>query len=273
MSDWQEIERTALEEALRQMPAGVVIAEAPSGKIVFVNREAQRWTEQKLGLSMPTTLEDAAVKLEIFHPDGRLYEAEEWPLIRSVTSGEEVRDWEGYFSLADGTQRWFRGHSSPVYDEEGRIVAGAMVGREITEQKQAEEKLAYHASLLENIHDAVIATDEHLLVTAWNKGAEQMYGWRADEALGRNVWEAVPVDMSEEQRAQALGELAEKGRFRTEAITHAKDGTPVWVEGITIALRGGEQGEGEITGYVNIRRDITERKEAEEALRESKRRI
>jgi PAS domain S-box-containing protein len=139
--------------------------------------------------------------------------------------------------------------------------------QDITERKRAEEQLSYHAHLLENVLDAVIATDEHLLITAWNKGAEQMYGWRADEVLGRNLWEAVPSDLSEEQHAEVLRELAERGRFRTEATTYGKDGTPVYVEGINVALRGGEQGEGEITGYVNIRRDITERKEAEEALR------
>jgi len=96
-----------------------------------------------------------------------------------------------------------------------------------------------------------------------------MYGWRADEVLGRNLWEAVPVDLSEEQRAEALRELSERGRLRIEALTYAKHGRPVYVEGITIALRG-EQGEGEITGYVNIRRDISERKWAEERVEEGR---
>lgn len=136
--------------------------------------------------------------------------------------------------------------------------------KKITERKRDEEQLAYHAYLLENVHDAVIATDERLDVTAWNKGAERMYGWRTDEVLGRNIWEVVPIEMSKEQRAEALRELEQRGQFRTEAITYRKDGTPVCVEGITIALRGEE--EGQITGYVNIRRDITQRKQAEEQL-------
>jgi signal transduction histidine kinase len=82
--------------------------------------------------------------------------------------------------------------------------------------------------------------------------------------LGSHIWQVVPLEMTEEQRAEGLRELAEKGRFRAEVITYGKDGTPVWVEGITVALRGQE---GEITGYVNIRRDITERKRTEEELR------
>jgi PAS domain S-box-containing protein len=129
---------------------------------------------------------------------------------------------------------------------------------DITERKRAEEQLRYHASLLENIHDAVIATDEHLAVTAWNKGAEQMYGLMADEVLGRHIWEAVPIDLSEEQRAEALRELDVRGKYRTEVMAYDKDGTPVYVEGITIALRSEEE-DSQITGYLNIRRDISER--------------
>jgi PAS domain S-box-containing protein len=149
-----------------------------------------------------------------------------------------------------------------VITEDGREVV-CMVVRDITERKRTEEELRYHAYLLENVHDAVIATDEQMLLTAWNKAAEKMYGWRADEVLGSHIWQVVPLEMTEVQRAEGLRELAEKGRFRTEVITYGKEGMPVWVEGITVALRG-EQGE--ITGYVNIRHDITERKRTENEL-------
>ena len=142
-------------------------------------------------------LHDSGV-FELFRPDGRPYELEEWPVMRSIRDGEEVRDEEFVYPLADGNGLLLRCNSSPVYDDEGRIVAGVLVAQDITEQKRAEEERAYHAHLLENIHDAVIATDEHLLITAWNKGAEEVYGWRADEVLGRNLWEAVPSDLSEE---------------------------------------------------------------------------
>src|SRR5918992_598196 len=167
---------------------------------------------------------------------------------------------EAYSPTSD---RWVEVHAYP--SEEGLSV----YSQDITERKRAEEQLRYYAHLLENIHDAVIATDEHSVVTAWNKGAEEMYGWRADEVLGLSLWEAIPVNLSEEQRAEALRESDEKGRFRMEATTYAKDDTPVYVEGITIAMRG-EQGEGEITGYLSIIRDISERKWAEERVEESR---
>src|SRR5918998_1938031 len=392
MVDRQAIERAASEEVLRQMPAAVLIAEAPSGKIIYVNSEAQQRTEQALGQPVPQELEQyqdlqESSNVKMLHPDGQPYKVEEWPMTRSIRSGEEVRDEEIIHLLGDGTQLWARYDSYPIYDDEGRIVAGVLVAHDITEQRWAEEQLRessrqienilesitdvfvaidrqwrytyineralrrmqgrkgqelsreeflgknmweefpeavdttiyhkYHEAmrerktvefethfppsdewieahaypseeglaiyyrditerkraeqeidtrthLLENIHDAVLATDESFALTAWNKGAEEMYGWRADEVLGHNLWEVIPVEMSDEQLAEAVRVLEERGRFRTEAITYRRDGTPVHVEGITIALRG-EQ-EGQITGYVNIRRDITERKRAEQEI-------
>jgi PAS domain S-box-containing protein len=119
--------------------------------------------------------------------------------------------------------------------------------------------------LLENTEDAVLASDEHAVLTAWNKGAEKMFGWRAEEVLGREVYEVIPYrDYSDEQLEEALRKLAETGRRRTEATWYRKDGAPVYAEALTIALRG-EEG-GEISGYLSIMRDISERKLTEQEI-------
>jgi PAS domain S-box-containing protein len=125
-----------------------------------------------------------------------------------------------------------------------------------------EERLAYYAHLEENSYDAFIATDENLLVKAWNRGAEMMYGIRAEEALGCDAREAVTLEISDEELASALREIAESG-LRAELVQHREDGTPIYVASLTIAMRD-EQGE--ITGYLAINRDITERKRAEAEL-------
>jgi hypothetical protein len=127
MVDLQQIMGAGFERVLSQMPAAVVIAEAPSGRIIFSNREAQHWTEKVLGQRVPSELVhyrdlQESSDFEVFHPDGRPYEMEEWPLMRSIRDGEEVRGEEIIHLLADGSRHWSRYDSSPIYDdEEGRL--------------------------------------------------------------------------------------------------------------------------------------------------------
>jgi PAS domain S-box-containing protein len=155
------------------------------------------------------------------------------------------------------SERWFEVRAFPP--EEGLSV----YARDVTERKEAEKERAYHAHLLENIHDAVIATDEGFVITTWNKGAERMFGWKAEEALGHEVYEVIPTNFGEEEMVQALRDLTEAGRWHGDMIMRLKEGTPVHVDALTVALR---QEGGEITGYLNITRDITERKRAEEEI-------
>jgi PAS domain S-box-containing protein len=135
--------------------------------------------------------------------------------------------------------------------------------RDITERKQAEEHVAYHAHLLENVHDAIVATDERLVVTAWNRAAEEIYGWKADEVIGRDVREVVRSELDAGRRDEVLRILAETGHCRVETTHHRKDGTPIDIEGTVIALRNAA---GRVTRYLTAHRDITERKRAEGEL-------
>jgi diguanylate cyclase (GGDEF)-like protein/PAS domain S-box-containing protein len=167
--------------------------------------------------------------------------------------------------LRKDSSRWWALFAATRLDDE----EGVEFIIDITESKRAEEELGYQAHLLENIQDAVMATDEQFTLTAWNKGAEDMFGWRADEVLGRKAHEVVPLGYSEEQLAQVQRGICELGQRRSDEVRYHKDGTPIYAEALTIALRG-EQGE--ITGYLSIMRDLTERKESER-LRRSEARL
>src|SRR5215210_3444431 len=99
MSDPQKIKEAVSEEVLQQMPAGVIVVEAPSGKIILRNRRAQLWREESLSQARATKLQDAG-DFEVFHPDGRPYEIEEWPLMRTIRDGEKVSGEEFVYPLA-----------------------------------------------------------------------------------------------------------------------------------------------------------------------------
>jgi PAS domain S-box-containing protein len=207
VSEWQEIERAVSEEVLRQMPAAVLIAVAPSGETILLNRRTQQMSEQYLGQSELSGVEalrdlhDSGV-FELFRPDGRPYQFEEWPVMRSITSGEEVRDEDVIQVMADATRLTIRCNSSPIYNEEGRIVAGVLVAQDITKQKRAEKELrdAHRRieGILQSITDAYYALDREWHFTYINERAlHYLEGVKGDDLtredlLARNIWEAFP---------------------------------------------------------------------------------
>jgi len=227
MFDEQEIKRAASEEVLRQMPTAVILAEAPSGRIIFRNRRALQIAEQSPSRSRPAKLEDAD-DFEIFHSDGRPYEMEEWPLLRSIRTGEEVRGEEFVYPLADGPGLLVRCDSSPIYDEEGRIVAGVLVGYDITERRRVEEQIRFQARLLDTVAQAVVAIDLQGKITYWNRFAETLYGWSSEEVVGRSAREILecvsklPLEVVEAgEQIDRMGEANPYCRLSLRIICHS----------------------------------------------------
>jgi PAS domain S-box-containing protein len=251
-------------EALLQGLSDSVAFVDPAGKILLTNRQDELVAEPP-----PVGLTDLGGRFEIFHPDGRSYDVADWPALRSARTGEVVVGEEFFRIGPDGSRRSFSANSAPIHGTKGEIVAAVIVAREITEEKRARERLAYLLPMLDQTEDAIIAVDRGWRITAWNDGAERMYGWDANEVLGRHVPSFVRMALTDQQRAQIRREAAERGRWRGEATVERKDGSSVSVELINVAVRG-EQGE--ITGFLGIHRDVTERKRSERALRKANQR-
>jgi PAS domain S-box-containing protein len=252
----RKLTAVTVEEVLRRMPAAVVVVEAASGRFLHANPRAREMAERLRGC-LPPGLTSG---WEIFHPDGRPYRMEEWPVVRSMTTGEEVVDEEYFNVLPDGGRLIVRCRSSPIYDVDGAIVAGVLLMEDVTQQKRAEDQLRYHGHLLENVEDAVVGTDPEFRLTTWNRGAERLYGYSAAEVLGRDARE-IATYSGDTSRLALERELRERDRARVELTAHRKDGTPVEVELAAVAIRGERD---EITGYLGIHRDVTERKRAGE---------
>ena len=147
-----------------------------------------------------------------------------------------------------------------------RLVALRWLLHDITHRKQAEAQLTYQAYLLEIVNDAIIASDENFVFTAWNKAAEEIYGWKAEEVLGRSGILDKRTEISDPEFENIIRSLAENEHYRGEFVQYRKDGAPIHVELRVTALKDGT---GRVTGYVSVNRDITKNKQAEEALRQS----
>ena len=137
-----------LEEVLRQMPAAVIIAESPSGRLVLGNRQVEEVWGRPVLPSWGVSHYD---QWRGFHADGRPLSADEWPLARSLTKGETVSGEEIEIERADGERRTVWVSSAPVYGRDDRIIAGVVAFHDITERKRVELE---RERLLENEHRA-----------------------------------------------------------------------------------------------------------------------
>ena len=162
----------------------------------------------------------------------------------------------------EGIQGWFRNMAVKLGD---RV---AVSFADISERKRHEQQLAYQAFLLENVSDAVIVVDRDLNITQWNQGAETLYGWTAEEVLGRPVAEAVQAATTPEVRKTSLAAVEAETQHQFDVVHHDRQGKRVDIGALVRTLRdndGGTRDDG-TRGFISINRDMTERRRHEEEL-------
>lgn len=126
-----------------------------------------------------------------------------------------------------------------------------------------EEKLQYHASLLQSIFDAVISTDMKYNIRSWNEGAEQLYGWKAEEVIGKPATKIIPTDYAKNNREDFRKTLMNKGFWRGEVIQKRRDKTAVNIFASISLIKNAK---GKPIGTVSVNRDITDRVRLQENL-------
>jgi PAS domain S-box-containing protein len=142
--------------------------------------------------------------------------------------------------------------------------------RKAAKEKHDEEQLLYQAQLMQNVDEAIIASDETFTLTSWNQGAERTYGWKANEVIGRFDQDVLQPEFVGIDRSQAIQKLRETGRFSGEVVQLHRSGNRINIETNAMVIRGRNN---RVIGYVSVNRDITERKKAEEAAKESEARF
>jgi PAS domain S-box-containing protein len=255
-----ELGGAGLATLVRQLPDAVALVDA-SGAVLLSHREEE--------LPIPPPSVHGGDAFTIFHPDGRPFETEDWPLLRSSRAGEVIVDEELLRVAPDGSRRSFTCRSAPIYDQNGQIVAAVLVARDITEQKSAQERLAYLRVMLAHTDDAIVAVDSAGRTTVWSRGAERIYGWGAEAVIDRQMPSSLRMGR-DERRAGIRGEMSKRGRWRGEMSVGRRDGSAIWVDATNVAIRDAR---GEVTGHLGIHRDIAERERTTDALREAQRRI
>jgi PAS domain S-box-containing protein len=147
-----------------------------------------------------------------------------------------------------------------------RDAASATLGESL---RQSEERFRL---IIDNVRDyAIFLLDADGRVLTWNQGAERIKGYKADEIIGRHFSSFYPADAIDRQWPQfELKMAAQNGRFEDENWRVKKDGSLFWANVVITALRDHDD---RLTGFVKITRDLTERREQQERLRQSEERF
>src|SRR5580698_10155384 len=203
--------------------------------------------------------------LEFIHPDDRPATVVEKD---GLAEGKVTFAFENRYLRKDGSYKWLLWNAVSVPEQE--VIYA--VARDITERKRAEEALRDSREqlrlLLDSVKDyAIFMLDPSGQVTSWNQGAERIKGYKPDEIIGRHFSCFYPSeDVQSGKPERELEIAAAEGRYEEEGWRMRKDGSRFWAEVIITAL---SDGAGKLRGFSKISRDITERRRAEELLRES----
>jgi two-component system sensor histidine kinase UhpB len=149
---------------------------------------------------------------------------------------------------------------APVRQGDARLLSAFV--RDISERKETEDQLRFQSTILRNVRDSIVVTDLNGRVQFWNTGAEAVYGYSAEEMVGRSV-AMLYADGDSHRLPLDLQRIQDGEDSSGEWLRRRKDGTTVWIDSKRVVLRDPR---GEAIGILGVAKDITERKRADEAL-------
>lgn len=188
------------------------------------------------------------------------------PMAKVLQTGEAIRDAEIIVERPDGTRRHVQPFPDPVFDEQGRITGAVNMLIDITDLKAAEIHMARLAAIVQGSDDAIVSKTLDGTITSWNPGAEKLFGYTSEEAIGQSIMLLIPEDRAQEETT--IVDRLRRGlvidHFETKRRT--KDGRLLDISLTVSPLRDSQ---GRIVGASKIARDITEQRKLFSALQES----
>ncbi len=255
----------SLAVTLASIDAGFIATDA-QGRVTRMNAVAERvtgWTQaQAFGQSL----------WQVFQRVDRAPEATRLnPVEAMQKSGVTVETAHHVTAVArDGGHTAVEVKAGLTTDEDGTVRGLAMVLRDLSGQALAAVQASRLAAIVESSNDAIIGKTLEGRITSWNRAAEAMFGYRADEALGQRIQMLFPPERTDEEM-RILAQLAHGQHVPPfETVRRARDGRLL---DVSISISPIRDGDGRIVGASKIARDITPQRQAEAALRESESRL
>ncbi|WP_165073272.1 hybrid sensor histidine kinase/response regulator [Paludisphaera rhizosphaerae] len=255
---------------LSQAPSGVLVVEAGTSRLILSNAEADRISRGRLRPAEPIEgALRASDRIAAFRSDGTRYAPEEWPLIRSVQTGEAVCGEEIEIAFPDGERRRLLVRSGPAVDETGRMIAAVAVFDDVTERRAAEDALAESErrfrQLAELIPQVVYITRPDDTIAFLNRRWFEYTGASSDHVDIKDAWlESIHPDdrarvLSARARSKDQGEPTE-----VEYRVRGRDGSYRWFLGRSKWMRDEA---GALWQRFGTATDIDDRRRAEQGAR------
>jgi PAS domain S-box-containing protein len=260
-----EGQREQLRVTLTSIGDAVITTDA-EGRVTLLNPVAETLTGWTNGDAVGQPLQTV-----FYIVNEKTRQAVENPVAKVLATGRIVGLANHTVLIAkDGTERGIDDSGAPIRDGNGNVTGVVLVFRDVTEQRKAEQSARFLASIVESSDDAIIGKDVNGIITSWNGAAERLFGYTAVEAIGQPIAMLAPPDRADEMPAilarMKRGEQVEQ----FDTVRRARDGRLVPISLTVSPIRDED---GNIIGASKIARDVSERKRAEEALREEKARL
>ena len=203
--------------------------------------------------------------LLIIPPDLQDQEPE---ILSKIRAGQRIEHFETVRVHKNGTKLDISLTISPIRDPNGTIIGAAKIARDVTRQRLAERAAFHLAAIVESSDDAIISKDLNGVVTSWNKAAQRIFGYTAQEIVGQPILLIIPPELHK-QEPEILSKIRAGQRIEHfETVRVHKNGTRV---DISLTISPMKDEEGNIIGAAKIARDITEQNRMMEALHTSER--
>ena len=258
-----------LESLIQALPAAIYTTDA-AGRITFFNEAAAKlWgCRPELGKS------EFCGSWKLYWPDGRPLPHGECPMAVALKEQREVRGMEAVAERPDGTFVHFVPYPSPLYDDSGLVIGAVNMLVDISDRKRAKVDSQRLASIVESSNDAIVSKNLDGIVTSWNRAAERLFGYTAEEVIGKSVTILIPQDRMDEETLIIARVRAGDGVDHYDTVRRRKDGSLL---DISLTVSPVKDADGKVIGASKIARDITDRKQAQEQqkllLNEMKHRI
>ena len=181
-------------------------------------------------------------------------------ILGRIRSGERIDHYETVRVRKDGKLIDISLTVSPIKNGAGQVIGASKIARDITEKKRAEILAKYFEAIVASSDDAIISKDLNGIIQTWNRGAEKVFGYTANEVIGKPVTILFPPDAVDDE-PRILAQIRAGQRIEHfETVRVRKDGRLI---NVSLTVSPIKNSAGQVIGASKIARDITERKRAE----------